>query len=69
MWLLASSDTRSMREVITSILQRLGDDIDPNNLPQILVFFMILYIIYYILKIELTCFQLFPEASRSNFYL
>ncbi|KAK7350711.1 hypothetical protein VNO77_09605 [Canavalia gladiata] len=29
-------DTRSMTEVITSILQRLGDDIDPNNLPQIL---------------------------------
>ena len=31
-----NSDTRSMTEVITSILQRLGDDIDPNNLPQIL---------------------------------
>ncbi|XP_057423992.1 CBS domain-containing protein CBSCBSPB1 isoform X2 [Lotus japonicus] len=29
-------DTRSMTEVITSILQRLGDDIDPNNLPHIL---------------------------------
>ncbi|KAJ1386203.1 PB1 domain [Sesbania bispinosa] len=29
-------DTRSLSEVITSILQRLGDDIDPNNLPQIL---------------------------------
>lgn len=29
-------DTRSMTEVITSILQRLGDDIDPNNIPQIL---------------------------------
>ncbi|KAH1255130.1 CBS domain-containing protein CBSCBSPB5 [Glycine max] len=29
-------DTRSMMEVITSILQRLGDDIDPNNIPQIL---------------------------------
>ncbi|XP_061340199.1 CBS domain-containing protein CBSCBSPB1 isoform X2 [Gastrolobium bilobum] len=29
-------DTRNMTEVITSILQRLGDDIDPNNLPQIL---------------------------------
>lgn len=29
-------DTRSMTEIITSILQRLGDDIDPNNLPQIL---------------------------------
>ncbi|XP_004501712.1 CBS domain-containing protein CBSCBSPB5 [Cicer arietinum] len=29
-------DTRSMTEVITSILQRLGADIDPNNLPHIL---------------------------------
>ncbi|KAK7411003.1 hypothetical protein VNO78_02316 [Psophocarpus tetragonolobus] len=29
-------DTRSMTEVITSILQRLGDDIDPSNIPQIL---------------------------------
>ncbi|KAL5074950.1 hypothetical protein RYX36_013934 [Vicia faba] len=29
-------DTRSMTEVISSILQRLGTDIDPNNLPQIL---------------------------------
>ncbi|CAL0319841.1 unnamed protein product [Lupinus luteus] len=29
-------DTRSMTEVITSILQRLGNDIDPNNLPQIM---------------------------------
>ncbi|WVZ20516.1 hypothetical protein V8G54_007838 [Vigna mungo] len=29
-------DTRSMKEVITSIIQRLGDDIDPNNVPQIL---------------------------------
>ncbi|KAI4343598.1 hypothetical protein L6164_010932 [Bauhinia variegata] len=29
-------DTRSLTEVITSIIQRLRDDIDPNNLPQIL---------------------------------
>ncbi|XP_019430763.1 PREDICTED: CBS domain-containing protein CBSCBSPB1-like isoform X4 [Lupinus angustifolius] len=29
-------DTRTMTEVITSILQRLGNDIDPNNLPQIM---------------------------------
>lgn len=29
-------DTRSMTEVISSILLRLGTDIDPNNLPQIL---------------------------------
>ncbi|XP_027356109.1 CBS domain-containing protein CBSCBSPB1 isoform X2 [Abrus precatorius] len=29
-------DTRSMTDVMTSILQRLGDDIDPTNLPQIL---------------------------------
>ncbi|KAL5146125.1 CBS domain-containing protein CBSCBSPB5 [Glycine soja] len=31
-----SLDTWSMTEVITSVLQRLGDDIDPNNIPQIL---------------------------------
>ncbi|GAV74262.1 PB1 domain-containing protein/CBS domain-containing protein [Cephalotus follicularis] len=29
-------ETRSLTDVITSILQRLGDDIDRNNLPQIL---------------------------------
>ncbi|CAL5214754.1 unnamed protein product [Lathyrus oleraceus] len=29
-------DTRSMTEVITSIIQRVGNDIDTNNLPQIL---------------------------------
>ncbi|CAK8579140.1 unnamed protein product [Lathyrus sativus] len=29
-------DTRSLTEVITSIIQRVGDDIDTNNLPQIL---------------------------------
>ncbi|KAH1251402.1 CBS domain-containing protein CBSCBSPB5 [Glycine max] len=29
-------DTRSLAEVITSIVQRVGDDIDPMNLPQIL---------------------------------
>ncbi|XP_029130860.1 CBS domain-containing protein CBSCBSPB1 isoform X2 [Cajanus cajan] len=29
-------DTRSLAEVITSIVQRVGDDIDPKNLPQIL---------------------------------
>lgn len=29
-------DTRSLTDVITSILQRVGDDIDRNNLPQIL---------------------------------
>ncbi|XP_027343168.1 CBS domain-containing protein CBSCBSPB1-like [Abrus precatorius] len=31
-----ASDTRSLAEVITSIVQRVGDDIDPKNLPQIL---------------------------------
>lgn len=30
------SDTRSLTELITAILQRLGDDIDRNHLPQIL---------------------------------
>ncbi|KAE9608584.1 hypothetical protein Lal_00020764 [Lupinus albus] len=29
-------DTRSMTEVITSVLQRLGNDIDPSNLPLIM---------------------------------
>jgi CBS domain-containing protein len=29
-------DTRNMTEVITSIIQRVGTDIDPDNLPQIL---------------------------------
>ncbi|KAK1306259.1 CBS domain-containing protein CBSCBSPB1 [Acorus calamus] len=29
-------DTRSLTDLITSILQRVGDDIDQNNLPQIL---------------------------------
>ncbi|KAL2342786.1 hypothetical protein Fmac_004071 [Flemingia macrophylla] len=29
-------DTRSLAEVIASIIQRVGDDIDPKNLPQIL---------------------------------
>ncbi|XP_061373765.1 CBS domain-containing protein CBSCBSPB1-like [Gastrolobium bilobum] len=29
-------DTRSLTEVITSIIQRVGNDIDPKNLPQIL---------------------------------
>jgi hypothetical protein len=31
------SDTRSLTEVITAIIQRVGDDIDPDNFPQILV--------------------------------
>ncbi|CAJ1937491.1 unnamed protein product [Sphenostylis stenocarpa] len=31
-----TSDTRSLAEVITSIIQRVGDEIDPTNLPQIL---------------------------------
>ncbi|XP_058731944.1 CBS domain-containing protein CBSCBSPB1-like isoform X2 [Vicia villosa] len=31
-----SCDTRSLTEVITSIIQRVGDDIDTKNLPQIL---------------------------------
>ncbi|KAJ7945689.1 CBS domain-containing protein [Quillaja saponaria] len=31
-----SCDTRSLTDLITSIIQRVGDDIDPNNLPQIL---------------------------------
>ncbi|KAF8112544.1 hypothetical protein N665_0063s0030 [Sinapis alba] len=30
------SDTRSLTEVIAAILQRIGNDIDPDNLPQIL---------------------------------
>ncbi|CAD5335723.1 unnamed protein product [Arabidopsis thaliana] len=30
------SDTRSLTEVITAIIQRVGDDIDPDNFPQIL---------------------------------
>ncbi|WZY79666.1 hypothetical protein YC2023_026050 [Brassica napus] len=30
------SDTRSLTEVVTAILQRVGSDIDPDNLPQIL---------------------------------
>lgn len=30
-------DTRSLTDIITAILQRVGDDIDPNKLPQILV--------------------------------
>ncbi|KAF7838831.1 CBS domain-containing protein CBSCBSPB5-like isoform X1 [Senna tora] len=29
-------DTRNLTEVITSIIQRVGNEIDPNNLPQIL---------------------------------
>ncbi|KAI5683345.1 hypothetical protein M9H77_04573 [Catharanthus roseus] len=29
-------DTRSLTDIITAILQRVGDDIDPNKLPQIL---------------------------------
>uniref|UniRef100_A0A0D3E219 CBS domain-containing protein n=1 Tax=Brassica oleracea var. oleracea TaxID=109376 RepID=A0A0D3E219_BRAOL len=29
------SDTRSLTEVVTAILQRLGDDIDPDHIPQI----------------------------------
>jgi hypothetical protein len=36
--LRTSLDTRNMTEVITSIIQRVGTDIDPDNLPQILVF-------------------------------
>lgn len=39
--LLPSSDTRSLTELITAILQRVGDDIDRNHLPQILVSFVI----------------------------
>ena len=31
-----NSDIRSMTDLITSIIQRMGDDIDRNNLPQIL---------------------------------
>jgi len=42
--LRASSDTRSMTDVITCIIHRIGDDIDPTNLPQILVSFKMLYL-------------------------
>lgn len=44
MCLYSTSDTRSLAEVITSIVQRVGDDIDPMNLPQILVSFKMLYL-------------------------
>lgn len=37
-FLFLSSDTRNLTELIAAILQRVGDDIDRNNLPQILVF-------------------------------
>lgn len=38
-WVITSriSDTRSLADLLTSIIQRVGDDIDRNNLPQILV--------------------------------
>ena len=55
-WLLASLDTWSMTEVITSVLQRLGDDIDPNNIPQILVLFKTLYFIFLRLSVYVTLF-------------
>ncbi|KAK1357179.1 hypothetical protein POM88_050435 [Heracleum sosnowskyi] len=35
-FLFLSSNTRNLTELITAILQRAGDDIDCNNLPQIL---------------------------------
>lgn len=41
-----SSDIQSLTELITAIVQRMGDDIDRNNLPQILVF----------LRQQFTCF-------------
>ncbi|GKV42212.1 hypothetical protein SLEP1_g49646 [Rubroshorea leprosula] len=34
--LILDADTRSLTDLITSILKRMGDEIDPNNLPQIL---------------------------------
>lgn len=37
MLVVSISDTRSLTYLITSILQRVGDDIDRNLLPQILV--------------------------------
>ncbi len=30
-----TSEIQSLRDLIAAILQRVGDDIDPNNLPQI----------------------------------
>ncbi|KAK9278170.1 hypothetical protein L1049_027730 [Liquidambar formosana] len=35
-------DTRSLTDLVTSILQRVGDDIDRNNLPQILVYLKVI---------------------------
>lgn len=57
--LLPSSDTRSLTELITAILQRVGDDIDRNHLPQILVSFVI-QIAYNVL------FFFFPDLFRKN---
>jgi hypothetical protein len=40
------SDTSSLTDLITSILQRVGDDIDRKNLPQILVLIKIVPLFY-----------------------
>lgn len=40
------TDTRSLAEVMAAILQRVGNDIDRNNLPQILVHLHLLCFIF-----------------------
>lgn len=44
------TDIRSLAEVMASILQRVGNDIDRNNLPQILVHFYWLCFIFLLPK-------------------
>lgn len=46
MYLNATLDTRSLTEVIASIIQRVGAEINPDNLPQIMVSFDYLIALY-----------------------
>ena len=41
-----TSDAQSLTDLLAAILQRVGDDIDPSNLPHILVYVKI--IIYHL---------------------
>lgn len=44
-WVLScclTSETHSLADLIAAIIQRVGDDIDPRKLPQILVYFKII---------------------------
>jgi hypothetical protein len=56
------SETSSLTDLITSIVQRVGDDIDRKNLPQILVLIKIVPLFYNHIMFLKSKFCSFPDT-------